>query len=263
MESHSLLSFVNYNMKGSNIMIRFFRKIRQNLIEKNNFKKYFIYAIGEVLIVMIGILIALQINNWNEDKILRGTEVALLKEMKKNLEVDLSDIRYNINYTRKSLNANEIVFESLKYSESYNDTLNFYYANISFGLSNFTNNTSAYDNLKSIGFYIIKNDSLRIRITKLYSNRYNYLIRLEENYYDNFHTNELLPIVISNIITDSIKISAKPINLSELALNHKFKETIKANIMWLRYMVTLYANIEKEIVTLINQIESENKSHTN
>lgn len=102
----------------------------------------------------------------------------------------------------------------------------------------------------------------RLRTNNLYSNRYNYLIRLEENYYDNFHANELLPIVISNIITDSVKISAKPINLSELALNHKFKETIKANIMWLRYLITLYANIEEDIATLINQINSEIKSHT-
>ncbi len=47
-------------------MIKFFRKIRQQLLTENKFSKYLIYAIGEILLVVIGILIALQINNWNE-----------------------------------------------------------------------------------------------------------------------------------------------------------------------------------------------------
>lgn len=48
-------------------MIKFFRKIRQNLIAEGKTTKYFKYAIGEIILVVIGILIALQINNWNED----------------------------------------------------------------------------------------------------------------------------------------------------------------------------------------------------
>lgn len=47
-------------------MLIFFRKIRQKLIDESNLKRYLIYAVGEILLVAIGILIALQINNWNE-----------------------------------------------------------------------------------------------------------------------------------------------------------------------------------------------------
>ena len=47
-------------------MIKFFRKIRQKLLTENKFSKYLIYAIGEIVLVVIGILIALQVNNWNE-----------------------------------------------------------------------------------------------------------------------------------------------------------------------------------------------------
>jgi hypothetical protein len=47
-------------------MIKFFRKIRQNLLIENKTSKYFKYAIGEIILVVIGILVALQINNWNE-----------------------------------------------------------------------------------------------------------------------------------------------------------------------------------------------------
>ena len=49
-------------------MIKFFRNIRQNLLRENRFTRYLIYAIGEIILVVIGILIALQINNWNENR---------------------------------------------------------------------------------------------------------------------------------------------------------------------------------------------------
>ncbi|MRH99648.1 hypothetical protein GH721_03790 [Kriegella sp. EG-1] len=49
-------------------MIKFFRKIRQNLLSEGSTGKYFKYAIGEIILVVIGILIALQINNWNENR---------------------------------------------------------------------------------------------------------------------------------------------------------------------------------------------------
>ena len=49
-------------------MIKFFRKIRCDLIEKNKTRKYLKYAIGEIVLVVIGILISLQINNWNENQ---------------------------------------------------------------------------------------------------------------------------------------------------------------------------------------------------
>lgn len=49
-------------------MKKFFRRIRQKLLDENNLKKYLVYAIGEILLVMIGILLALQVNNWNNHK---------------------------------------------------------------------------------------------------------------------------------------------------------------------------------------------------
>lgn len=55
-------------------MIKFFRRIRQSLLSENKFSKYLLYAIGEIILVVIGILIALQINNWNENRKNRITE---------------------------------------------------------------------------------------------------------------------------------------------------------------------------------------------
>jgi len=59
-------------------MIPFFRKIRKKMADDNKPLKYMRYAIGEILLVVIGILIALSINNWNEQKKSRGFELKML-----------------------------------------------------------------------------------------------------------------------------------------------------------------------------------------
>ncbi|WP_339628385.1 DUF6090 family protein [uncultured Maribacter sp.] len=63
-------------------MIKFFRKIRQNFLLEGKTGKYFKYALGEIILVVIGILIALQINNWNEDRKASFEEIVVLKAMK-------------------------------------------------------------------------------------------------------------------------------------------------------------------------------------
>lgn len=64
-------------------MIKFFRKIRQNLLSEGKTEKYFKYAIGEIILVVIGILIALQINNWNENRINSNEEITILNSLKR------------------------------------------------------------------------------------------------------------------------------------------------------------------------------------
>jgi Family of unknown function (DUF6090) len=63
-------------------MIKFFRKIRQNLLMENKTGKYFKYAFGEIILVVIGILIALQINNWNELRKAKDQEALILSDIK-------------------------------------------------------------------------------------------------------------------------------------------------------------------------------------
>ncbi len=70
-------------------MIKFFRKIRQNLLTENKTGKYFKYAIGEIILVVIGILIALQTNNWNENNKAKSRWKSDLLELKSELNSDL------------------------------------------------------------------------------------------------------------------------------------------------------------------------------
>ncbi|MGK0413282.1 MAG: hypothetical protein ACJA1B_001485 [Polaribacter sp.] len=74
-------------------MIKFFRKIRQKLILENKTSKYFKYAIGEIFLVVIGILIALQISNWNQNSQIKYSNQLLLKKML----TDLDNIETRLN----------------------------------------------------------------------------------------------------------------------------------------------------------------------
>ena len=92
-------------------MIKFFRKIRQNLLMENKISKYFKYAIGEIILVVIGILIALQINNWNENRKVREDSytlsIRLLNEVHKNiksLEESVRELKSVDNATLTTLN---------------------------------------------------------------------------------------------------------------------------------------------------------------
>jgi sensor domain CHASE-containing protein len=62
-------------------MIKFFRKVRQQMLTENQFSKYLLYAVGEIVLVVIGIMIALSINNASEVDKLRQKEITLLSEM--------------------------------------------------------------------------------------------------------------------------------------------------------------------------------------
>ncbi|QBA63964.1 DUF6090 family protein [Muriicola soli] len=81
-------------------MIKFFRKIRQNLLIENKTGKYFKYAFGEIVLVVIGILIALQINSWNEERIIKNNINlylgALMQDMKEDIKIIKSGRRYHI-----------------------------------------------------------------------------------------------------------------------------------------------------------------------
>jgi len=70
-------------------MVKFFQRIRRKMLSQNKFTNYIIYAIGEIVLVVIGILIALQINNWSENRKARATETVYLKELLEDYEINL------------------------------------------------------------------------------------------------------------------------------------------------------------------------------
>jgi hypothetical protein len=83
-------------------MIKFFRKIRQKLLVENRFNKYLLYAIGEIVLVVIGILIALQINIWNQEKNNDKKVVRILSQVQKDLLNDIQEAQYISDWYEKN-----------------------------------------------------------------------------------------------------------------------------------------------------------------
>ncbi|MFY0630275.1 MAG: hypothetical protein JXR05_07825 [Flavobacteriaceae bacterium] len=88
-------------------MIKFFRHIRKSLIEQNKMGKYFKYAIGEIALVMIGILLALQVNNWNQERINEQKAIGYLNNLIEDIKSDILYYNGNINNYKIWLSNNK------------------------------------------------------------------------------------------------------------------------------------------------------------
>lgn len=86
-------------------MLKFFRNIRQKLLSENKIRKYLAYAVGEIFLVVIGILIALSINNWNEGRQERAQEQLILKQLKSEYENNLLQLEQKILMRNQALEA--------------------------------------------------------------------------------------------------------------------------------------------------------------
>lgn len=159
-------------------MIKFFRKIRQRLLAENKISKYLLYAIGEITLVVIGIMIALSVNNWNSWKKDRELETDIIKEIKDNLQLDLEEIRVDISLMDSITTSS---YQLIKFLESQSVPSQIFYDNIAKLRVNphFNPNTSGYELLTSRGIEIIQNDSLRGAITSVYKLSYPYYYQYE------------------------------------------------------------------------------------
>lgn len=93
-------------------MIKFFQKIRQKLLSENKFSKYLIYAIGEIILVVIGILIALQINNWNLAQQDRKTEKENLTALKEEFTQNKATLQEIIELNNENISGAEKMIHS-------------------------------------------------------------------------------------------------------------------------------------------------------
>ena len=94
-------------------MINFFRKKRKKLADENKILKYTRYAFGEIVLVVIGILIALQINTWNNSQIDKKKEIKYLKAIKLDLLKDIESTAYNIEFRKEKLLSTQKVIDQI------------------------------------------------------------------------------------------------------------------------------------------------------
>lgn len=183
-------------------MIKFFRKIRQQLLTDNKFSKYLLYAVGEIVLVVIGILIALNINNWNEHTKTLGLEQVFLVDLKEDLNRNKELLKEDIHENTVSISSMELLLKNLKNKNMYHDSLKVHFHKARLfpdpDLSH-----SSYEALKNKGFDLIQSKKLRKKIVDLFElsfgtmigtlNRIEDSIRppFQEHHNNNFETEEL------------------------------------------------------------------------
>jgi hypothetical protein len=165
-------------------MIHFFRRIRQSLLAQNKISKYLLYAIGEILLVVIGILIALSINNWNTHKLDRISEADYLKR----LSLDLAKDTMNYSWTvLSSLDKQKALGNLLAYLKGDQlktlDSITLITTIASARYLTFAHPkivSGTFEELKNTGsFRQIQSTLLRSAITDYYSKREHHYLRIE------------------------------------------------------------------------------------
>tara|TARA_R110002124_G_scaffold285337_3_gene463756 strand:+ start:362 stop:1126 length:765 start_codon:yes stop_codon:yes gene_type:complete len=153
-------------------MIKFFRKIRKNLLMENKTGKYFTYAIGEIVLVVIGILIALQVNNRNEYQKERKSEIRYLERIKSDLMQDSISISGAIRTNLKRKKRAEYLLQLSKNKVRGIDRPTYFVQSIEFaGYTHSPRQTDhTYEEIKSAGnMSLILNEDLRTQISSYYA----------------------------------------------------------------------------------------------
>ena len=154
-------------------MLKFFRTIRKKLIDEDNVRKYLLYAIGEIALVMIGILLALQVNNWNQDRMNSAAagsiQIRMLDDLYNELavmEVTLLYVNTVRNYALRAIS----VFESFELSEGLSPDsflIDLYQAS---QIQEVSQSKSTYQELLATGkIELIEDDALRSSIISYYT----------------------------------------------------------------------------------------------
>lgn len=232
-------------------MMKLFRKVRLQMLSESKLRKYLVYAVGEIILVVIGILIAVSINNWKQSKDLEQIEQNLYKDLVQELNTDLDEIKGNRDYNNKYLSrynrASEIIINDLQKQQI--DTLAIIATELT-NFSDFKNEESSYNKLAASGkLELIVNKEILLKLQNL-SILYNYINRLEKN-------QEQFMYSIVPKISKYLRIKPFQIMYPDELYDYKFQNDIEILIKIGLEKDGLYKEIEKDMLNLIGLLENE------
>ena len=247
-------------------MIKFFRKIRYDLMEKNKTGKYLKYAIGEIVLVVIGILIAIQVNNWNIERIDKNKEVKYLKNISLDLEKDLASLEYQIEFREGRIIGDKKLIKQINgmlvdnVTELTKNVVN------SLMAERFTPTNNTYLELSNSGnLSLISNDSIKLLLLELEElyKRNHFGIEHESFDYQEYiskpifkytNTDQLFPVYTGEKTIEEQKITMD--NFKALFENTEYKNGLFIIGLVSNEMISIYKEIvtkSEEIIEFINE----------
>jgi len=229
---------------------------------ENKYGRYLTYAIGEIILMVIGILLALQINNWNENRKLKLKEVSSIKNL-----VEEIGFNNNILQTVNKVDSTSLVFGKkilaiLKDKDSkYKDSISYDFGKM---LENriFISRRTAYENLKSIDFNIIKSDSVRMNISFIYDGLYSYLDNEQNNNkresskkLNNLIQNNFEKVEVNRIVPNDYEVLKKNKNFTNALSFYIYNKQVsyKQNVEYYLWLEKIRLEMEDYLMEIKNE----------
>lgn len=233
--------------------MKLFRKIRQTLIKEGNLKRYLLYAIGEILLVMIGISLAFQVNNWNDRRIKQASAVRYYENIRDQITEDKALIISQVDYNDRYLGQFNYAYGILEANDrSKIDTLGLIVRNFT-QYSDFDRQGNIYETLVNSGeIKILRNYDIVNKIRTL-EEKYRYMNRME-----NIHYDAMMSHVIKSI-NPVIKFSTGKIQKPEVVYAYEFQNLLLSLLQIMTEKDKVYHEALHEIEVITDLIEEELK----
>jgi len=231
--------------------MRIFRKLRQSLIKEGNFRKYLTYAVGEIFLVMIGILLALQVNSWNTQQIKRKAENASYANIKRQINEDKNLVIGNIDYNNLYLKQYQFAAEIIEANDRNQiDTLGYIVLNLA-KYSDVHRNSTIYQNLANSGELRLLSNQEVIKSLQRLEETYTYMNRMEKIHFD---------AILLGIVTDIhmvMKYSDRSVQVPDKLYGYQFQNHFLAMMGIMKEKDEVYNRAVNEIDAITELIQKE------
>jgi len=231
-------------------MLKFFRGIRRKLLKQGRLGQYLGYAIGEILLVMIGILLALQVNNWNEWRKDRNKEAKLLYDLVENIDFNINALHEILLDFQADDGSSDLIISVIKEKQVYHDSLDYHFARALNAKPLYVFSFVGYESMKNTGFDIIQDDQLKKEIINLFEMTYRIVQLRQDNVPDMWN------FISKRFMRHPLDWQYKPLNFDELLEDKEFLSMIngfKGNRRWIGKAYEEALNESQRVLQLIKE----------
>ena len=205
-------------------MLRIFNTVRQQLVREGQLGRYIGYAFGEIVLIVVGILIALQIDEWAGDRSERRFERTTLGQILINLQTDHEKLSGILLKRREAAQSIDNIL-AIENPDNPDENLKLWLADV-MQFDRFHSLSSAYEVLKSRGLDIVRNDVLRTTLG-IYYDSWAREIQQHNRDIETGFMSRWIPVIIADIEEFDFDVVAKPYDASALLNDRRFLNTLK------------------------------------
>ena len=205
--------------------------------------------------MVIGILIALQINNLNEDSKSRALELKTLKELKADLWQTRADIMSDSVNFQNIIRSNKVILRNMNESLPYHDSLIPHFMAMT-PFQTFSINQTTFENIRQNGSSLITNDSIRIAVSDFYTRPINLYKEMEIRVLNEHYENYFRPMIVQAFEAVN-KTTLKPIDYTTFIENTDYKNVLKHTIQICVRMTDFQGFLLDILEDLIGEVDKE------